>query len=576
MIKTKTPYAAALLLAVVVAGCQCNGPGTKRREASIEEEKTLLEFGDVQVNFEHERTLRITSAGASALEIVELRVSEPFGVRDAVPLSISSGDTLLLTVTFKPTEVGKRELGKLVILSNDPERPEVTITLQGTGIQAAAVATPNPLDFGDVYQGESKTLTLTVHNEGSNQLEVVRAEFLPDTPADVTGDLASISQNVPAGGSTQTEITFKPTQRFDAIPGGIRLTLHPLQGSDLVIPFTGRGTRSMPQLCWQFDGQGTATCTAVAAALGSPDSNLPVKFPALCDRSLYPADGGTNPCGDTPYEMSGQLYVRNEGNVPIKYSLNYAAAVPSAGCDGGTITDPDFRFSNAPSPNTISWPEQTVTLPPGMESAPVTLTYRPTAGCASEASDGARVLWMRQGDLAEQKRHPSTLGAFFSGQSRLPHAVPSDVTFNLQGDEVTIPHVQAFTGVMNKGIADFQVTKVTLYEAIDPNATDRTCAGPDAGIFQACVPNPVAASDCYYFGWADGGHPNATAPHTIPFSTDGGTATAVIGQLAFSPAFEPDGGAPLPVLGRCVYAVIETTDPFHRKVISEIKATFTP
>ena len=571
MINTKMPHVAVLLLAVVVAGCQCDGPGTKRRDASIEVEKTLVEFGEVQVNFEHERTLRITSAGASALEILELRVSEPFGVRDAVPLSISSGDSLQLTVTFKPTEVGKRVLGKLVILSNDPERPEMTVTLQGTGVQADAVAMPNPLHFGDVYQGERKTLTLTVHNEGSSELEVVRAEFLPDTPADVTGDLAPLSRNVAPGGKTQTEITFKPSQFSDSIPGGIKLTLNPLQGSELVIPFTGRGTRSMPQLCWQFDGHGMATCSAVEAALGSPDSNLQVNFPALCDRSLYPMDGGTNPCGDTPYELSGQLFVRNAGNVPISYSLLFTSAQGKA-CDGGTITDPDFRFSNAPSPNTITWPEQTATLAPGMESTPLTVTYRPTASCFSEASDGARMLWMRQGDLAEQVRHPSTLGAFFAGQSRIPHAVDAEVSMNLQGSEVTFPHVHEFIGVRNKGSADFQVTRVTLHQAFNAANPDLSCAGPNADYFQPCDANPDVFSHCYHFAWAAGGNPNDAAPHTVPFSTDGGTATTVLGQLVFGPH-----GAPPPLAyDRCVYAVIETTDPFHKTIISEIKVKYTP
>ncbi len=578
MITQTKLFSAALLLATVVAGCQCNGPGTKRREASIEVEKSLVEFGQVQVDYEHEQSLRIVSAGSSALNIVELKVAEPFGIRDVVPLSIGSGDNMLLTVTFKPTQVGKRELGHLIIVSDDPERPEVRITLQGTGIQATAVPTPNPLDFGDVFQGETKTLTLTINNKGSNELKVLGAEFLADTPADLTGDLGPIAQNVPAGGSTKAEISFKPSQMSDAIPGGVRLIVDPVQGGELVVPFKGRGIRSLPQLCWQFEGQGVATCTDVNAAQGV-GANLPIQFPALCDSKIYPPDAGTSPCGDTPYTMSGQLFVKNDGNVPIKYSMQYTSAQRTKLCaDGGTVTDPDFRLSNAPAPNVLNWPEATVTLPPYSSSTPVTVTYRPTAtplpidDCEKETSDSAMVLWTRQGDsLAEQQRQPINLNIFFTGQSRLPQAESAPMSFNIQGSDVQFPRVEPFVGVKNEGIASFQVTNVTLFEAIDPNAPDKSCAGSDAGIFQACDLNPVLPSDCYFFGWADGGNPNDNGPHTVPFSTDGGTTTTVLGQIAFGPK-----GTPPPGKARCVYAVIETSDPFHPRVISEIKGAYQP
>ena len=564
MIKTKKLYAVALLLAGVVAGCQCNGPGTKRRNAAIEEEKTLIDFGQVQVDFEHEQTLRIISAGASALNITELRVSAPFGIRDAVPLSIGSGQNLQLTVTFKPTEVGKRELGKLVIVSDDPERPEITITLQGTGIQATAVAMPNPLDFGDVFQGESRSVTLTIHNKGTNELKVTGAAFLPETPSDISGELGPIAQNVPAGGSTSTEITFKPTQIHHEIPGGVKLTLDPLQGGELVVSFKGRGTRSMPQLCWQWQGQGMATCTPIEAAMGN--GNLPVQFPALCDRKIYPMDGGTSPCGNTPYELTGQLFVKNDGNVPIKYSMQYTAAV-GKNCDGGTITDPDFRYSNAPAAGALSWTDATVSLPPGMSSTPVNVTYRPTAGCTGEAADTSFVFWTRQGDsLAEQQRQPITLNAFFNGQSLLPFAATEDVTFNVQGTEVELPTKPQNLNAVNRGTSAYQVTKVDLYEVLSGTPGD-SCKGPDAGFFQPCDHNNQF-SDCYHYAWADGGNPNLTGPHTIPFATDGGTGTAAIGQIQFGTAPEHPGPQQ-----KCVYAVIETTDPFHPKIISKIAGT---
>jgi hypothetical protein len=464
---------------------------------------------------------------------------------------------------FKPTAT-TRVLGTLAIVSDDPNSPLTTINLQGTGIQATAIATPNPVDFGDVYVGESKTVTLTIHNNGTNALTVKAADFITDTPKDVSADLAPIRSDIPAGGSASVDLTFSPTQMSNDLPGGIRVALTPEQGGELVIPFKGRGTRSIPQLCWQWDGQGMMSCTAEDPSTPG-GGTLPVNFPALCDSKVSPpgADGGTFFCGNAPYEMKGVFFVRNTGNVPVKFNLSYNAAFGARACTGMPISPPDFHFSNAPGAGTPTWNESSTELAAGASTPPVTVIYRPTAGCPDEAADLAMVSWTRQGDFAEQLRKPNSLMATLAGRSLLPEAVEHPMSYS--AGATALPTAQDFSGVANQGNAAFQVQKVDLYEVVSA-APGAACNGPDAGTFSPCD-FANTSSDCYVFAWADGGNPNDGVPITVPYASDGGAGTAKLGNLVFGVHGNPGQ------VGKCIYAKIKTTDPFHPEIISKIQGT---
>lgn len=556
--------ATLLALSLTFAACRCND-GTARRFPEITVAPTLVDFGTQQVNLVHEQSLRITNNGAATLNISAFRTQPPFGVEDAAPLSIGAGEQRDITLTFEPTVADKRYTDTLVVVSDDPENPEVSVDLAGAGIGASATAMPATLAFGDVWVGEQKTLTLTIRNGGTNTLDVRGAQFLEGSPSTVTASLTPISEDIPAGGQTQTQVTFAPTEMSENMSGGIRLELDPLQGGELIVPFSGRGVRALPRLCFQLEGAPMETCTA-SNPTPAGGGNITVAFPPLCDALVNPPDAGPQTaCEGAPYSMNGRLYVRNEGNVPVQYSLQYKAATVTTSCDGGVLTQPDFAFSNAPDAGTLQWAVPTTQLPamPGdpkpWETAPVTVTYSPTAECPDQASDQAQIFWTRQGDT----RQPVILSAFLTGQSRLPDAVPHDVAVQGQAGSHVPVH-----GADNRGIAEFQVTQVRLFEVVNPSP-QAACTGPDAGPFQECDgSNP--SGYCSHWEWADGGNPNLTAPHTIPVGADGGIGTVRIGTLVFAPSAGSTLNTPY-----CVYTVADTTDPFHPQIVSRVQGTQT-
>jgi urease beta subunit len=75
-------------------------------------------------------------------------------------------------VGFAPTDGGTQS-ATLVIPSNDPDQPTVTVTLSGTGRGPEIAAAPLALEFGSVQiNTRSASQTVTVQNLGTRALAI--------------------------------------------------------------------------------------------------------------------------------------------------------------------------------------------------------------------------------------------------------------------------------------------------------------------------------------------------------------------------------------------------------------------
>lgn len=565
----------SLLLAVAfacgaVSGCKCEGKTNDRfPKFEIPEgagERTGLDFGMVQVNVKSLRKIQLRNGGNISLTVDKATTAAPFGVVTVLPLELGVGATAELMLAFTPTEPDQRVTGKLTLTSNDPAREKAELTLAGQGITAVAAVTPNPIDFGDVYVGESKKVMVTLSNGGSDDLVVLGAAFSTTTPSTVTGDLNLLKVTLGKSTSSKTELTFAPATAGQVLTGtaALELQLDPMQGGKITIPIKGQATSALPKLCFKRDGTGTESCADVTM------TSLQLPMGAFCDNNLFTcADGG----------FSGKIYFKNEGNVPVSYSVSYNGLPSAARCDGGS-TGSDFTFSNAPlAPDggrLSKYDIATVKLPMNVtdakpwETTPVAVTYRATSRCREDAADQAFLLWTRQGEPGGTNRLPGTLFLNFSASSQLPRAVNSDWSCGTSASPATLPCEAPFFGVNNGGDAPLKITKVELWQEFSPTFGDG--GGPTGGIFQACDPmNP--SGDCAAFTWkkVDGGDPNQYAPHSLAATTSPSSPTQKqIGRLAFGEACL-DGG-----LSACantpfrVYAVISTDDPYSPNVITKI------
>ncbi|MCF7810989.1 choice-of-anchor D domain-containing protein, partial [bacterium] len=139
-----------------------------------------LDFGNVLVGTEEDLILNISNEGNWDLTItdVEVRGAPTFlSAFDGEVVIEPLSDAYQLTVTFAPDEIGAFE-GALTIHSDDPDQPEIEITLSGTGVAPDIQLDAYELDFGEVnIIGDGADLAVTITNAGSYPLTVSAVEI---------------------------------------------------------------------------------------------------------------------------------------------------------------------------------------------------------------------------------------------------------------------------------------------------------------------------------------------------------------------------------------------------------------
>jgi hypothetical protein len=206
-------------------------------------------FGSVTVGNSNSQTITLSNSGNATLTISSATVSgAAFSMSSmSTPTTIAAGGTAQFNVVFTPT-ASSAVTGTISLVSNAPNSP-LTIALTGTGTSASQLlsASPTTLSFGNVNDGTTSSLSVTLTNSGNaditisgvtttgsgfstsggsgvtlsaNQTTTVSVAFDPSTAGAVSGkvSVASNATNSPAvitvtgtGVASSTGITVSPT-----------------------------------------------------------------------------------------------------------------------------------------------------------------------------------------------------------------------------------------------------------------------------------------------------------------------------------------------------------------------------
>jgi len=105
-------------------------------------DKTVLDFGDIDIGKQKNMNFTITNTGGTILNIskaeVEFSYSHIYSVNPTGPLTVQPGAKANFTVTFKPIDELKRTV-KLTITSNASNGTTKTIDLTGKGVDVGSV-----------------------------------------------------------------------------------------------------------------------------------------------------------------------------------------------------------------------------------------------------------------------------------------------------------------------------------------------------------------------------------------------------------------------------------------------------
>lgn len=145
-----------------------------------------------QVMFANDGTADLTLA-ALAIVPAESAAAGEFAFETPPPADIRlrPGATHARFLTFRNTRGGDGEAAaQLVVTSDDPAAPELTLPLTATRAAAptcAAVLEPQPLDFGAVAAGSAVEATVRLRNNGSGRCGYTAAAALDCAPSEGAG-----------------------------------------------------------------------------------------------------------------------------------------------------------------------------------------------------------------------------------------------------------------------------------------------------------------------------------------------------------------------------------------------------
>lgn len=185
--------------------------------------QSSIDFGEVHLNEDSTQSLMIYNNGLADLIIYSdglnfSGVGRTFFTIDTLQndVVITSGDSIVLVIRFTPAITGYTET-ILHIISNDPDRNEVQISISGSGsfsdtyfprISVSHAA----IDFGEVYVNEDSILSLTIYNSGLANLVLYSDSLNISGPGKTFFSIDTLQNDVviTSGDSSKLEIRFAP------------------------------------------------------------------------------------------------------------------------------------------------------------------------------------------------------------------------------------------------------------------------------------------------------------------------------------------------------------------------------
>ena len=236
---------ALFVLLVFLNGCTgfASGPsGNTRHTSSLQLTPGTVSFGRVGLGKQSTLTVSVMNPNQSPVAITKIDVSNPQFTLSAgsLPLSLASGQTANVSVSVKPSAMGK--LTGTLSVGFDSATAPVVLDLSATGVNSQQQISFNSpsVDFGSVSVGTQGTQNLVITNAGAADLTVSML-VLTGSEFSVTG--MATPKIIGSGQTAALTLTFVPTAAGSAT-GSLAITSNDLANPTVNIPLTGSGTNT--------------------------------------------------------------------------------------------------------------------------------------------------------------------------------------------------------------------------------------------------------------------------------------------------------------------------------------------
>ncbi len=235
----------------------------------------LVDFGKVVVLQRASRTIVLSNdiSAKDKLKWTSISLeegSDPEFFVDEPPMNdLSPGESTFFTVHFIPSEEGPKS-GKLIVGSNDPEHPQIRISLQGEGvspdIEVCLVGSEGEMcndqvspsnlnmDFGMNDLGTSTEMGFVVRNKGVYDLTISAGsgqggvDFGPNTSSEFTLLPDPFTGTLAPGEEKSYTISYTP---FDGGADEARLEVHSDDPDEPLVVIDLLGNGLAPKICPQ-------------------------------------------------------------------------------------------------------------------------------------------------------------------------------------------------------------------------------------------------------------------------------------------------------------------------------------
>ncbi len=202
-----------VIVAVLFGGCQeynLKGESRPRGEPAPDIEVAPLEvFFDVLVSGDvATQRIDVRNVGEGLLTVDDLRLDDPtgsFSYVSSLPIELESGGSQQLEVSFSPLQADRNE-ASLVVFSDDPDEPEVVVSLAGVGAVPELSITPEHHTFTSSC---AETLVLTLENVGLDDLTIDGTRY-EGTEALTLEDSNEWPLTLPPSTSTTVSVSYAP------------------------------------------------------------------------------------------------------------------------------------------------------------------------------------------------------------------------------------------------------------------------------------------------------------------------------------------------------------------------------
>src|SRR5271154_825002 len=243
--RTSSLSLSALLLGIVIQmACGITsspGTSTPTGSATLSLTPPSINFPSVAVGNTDSQAIIVTNTGSPSLTVTAASlVGAQFSVSAvSLPLNLSPGQQTTVTVSFSPTSPGSAS-GSISITSSASSTP-VIVALSGTGVTPTHLlgASPTSLSFGNVNDGSSSTLKVTLTNNGNSNVTI--ASVAPSGTGFSTNGLSAGTTLTP-NQSVTLNVAFAPTG-VGSESGSVSVTSN-ATNSPASISLSGTGVQS--------------------------------------------------------------------------------------------------------------------------------------------------------------------------------------------------------------------------------------------------------------------------------------------------------------------------------------------